>query len=180
MNLEQFIDSLIQHSPALIVAIPLIGAFLTPLIGKIHDKVRNIFCIFIVLFTSFIVFLLANDIYSQGSKIHTYVFGGTTALTEGGFAIRILFEVDGMNIFMAIIASILAIAAVIYSWAFMKENTGLDKYYTLVLLMIAGMFGMILTGDMFNFFVFLEITSIASCALIAFWTNKGKTVDAGF
>jgi multicomponent Na+:H+ antiporter subunit D len=42
------------------------------------------------------------------------------------------------------------------------------------------MFGMILTGDLFNFFVFLEITSIASCALIAFWTNKGKSVDAGF
>jgi len=180
MSLEQFIDSLIQHSPALIVAIPLIGAFLTPLIGKINDKVRNGFVIFIVLFTSFIVFLLANDIYSDWGKIHTYVFGGTTALTEGGFAIRILFEVDGMNIFMAIIASILAIAGVIYSWAFMKENTGLDKYYTLLLLMIAGMFGMILTGDMFNFFVFLEITSIASCALIAFWTNKGKSVDAGF
>jgi multicomponent Na+:H+ antiporter subunit D len=42
------------------------------------------------------------------------------------------------------------------------------------------MFGMILTGDLFNFFVFLEITSITSCALIAFWTNKGKSVDAGF
>jgi multicomponent Na+:H+ antiporter subunit D len=46
--------------------------------------------------------------------------------------------------------------------------------------MTAGMFGMMLTGDMFNFFVFLEITSIASCALIAFWTNKGKAIEAGF
>jgi len=45
--------------------------------------------------------------------------------------------------------------------------------------MIAGMFGMMMTGDMFNFFVFLEITSIASCALIAFWTNKGQSVYAG-
>ena len=62
----------------------------------------------------------------------------------------------------------------------MKENTGLDKYYTLILLMAAGMFGMMLTGDMFNFFVFLEITSISSCALIAFWTNKGKAVEAAF
>jgi len=39
---------------------------------------------------------------------------------------------------------------------------------------------MVLTGDMFNFFVFLEISSIASCALIAFWTNKGESVEAGF
>jgi multicomponent Na+:H+ antiporter subunit D len=81
---------------------------------------------------------------------------------------------------MAIIACLLPLVAIIYSWAFMKEHTGLDKYYTLILLMIAGMMGMILTGDMFNFFVFIEITSISSCALIAFWTNKGKSVDAGF
>jgi len=170
---------LLKHSPALIVAIPLLGAFLTPLIGKINDKIRNGFAVFIVALTSFFAFLLANDILSNGS-IRTYVFGGGSALTDGGFAVRILFEIDGMNAFMAIIASILALAGVIYSWSFMKENTGLDKYYTLILLMIAGMFGMILTGDMFNFFVFLEITSIAACALIAFRTNQGKAVDAGF
>jgi len=91
-----------------------------------------------------------------------------------------LFQIDGLNAFIAIIATLLAIVGVIYSWSFMKEHTGLDKYYTLYLLMIAGVFGMILTGDMFNFFVFLEITSISSCALIAFYTNKGKSVDAGF
>ena len=178
MSLDTFLNLLIEHSPALIVAIPLLGAFLTPFISRINDKVRNIFVIIMVAITAFLVFLLANDVYTNG--VQTYVFGGTSALTEGGFAVRILFEVDGMNIFMAIIASILALAGVIYSWSFMKENTGLDKYYTLILLMIAGMFGMILTGDMFNFFVFLEITSISACALIAFWTNKGRAVDAGF
>ena len=165
------LETLINHSPALIVAIPLLGAFLTPLVAKINDKVRNVFVIFIVALTSFFVFLLANDVLTN-KTIHTYVFGGGDALTSGGFAIRILFEVDGFNAFMAIIASILAIAGVIYAWSHMKEHTGLDKFYTLILLMIAGMFGMILTGDMFNFFVFLEITSIASCALIAFYTHK--------
>jgi multicomponent Na+:H+ antiporter subunit D len=172
-------DGLLTHSPALIVAIPILGAFLTPLISRINDKLRNIFVILVVLLTTFIVFLLANDVLVYGN-IHTYVFGGESALINNSFAVRILFEVDGMNIFMAIIASILAIAGVIYSWAFMKDHTGQDKYYTLILLMIAGMFGMMLTGDMFNFFVFIEITSIAACALIAFYTNKGKSVDAGF
>ena len=177
MNLE----TIITHSPALIVAVPLLGAFLTPLVAKINDKVRNIFVILTVGLTAFLVYLLASDVLANG--IRTYVFGGGSPVIgsgESAFAIRILFEVDGMNIFMAIIATILALAGVIYSWAFMKENTGLDKYYTLILLMIAGMFGMILTGDMFNFFVFLEITSISACALIAFWTNKGRAVDAGF
>ncbi len=176
--MSDILNTLLIHSPALIVAVPLLGAFLTPLIGKISDKLRNIFAIIWILITSFLVYLLASDVFSNG--VRTYVFGGSSATISNSFAVRILFEVDGLNAFMAIVASILAIAGIIYSWSFMKGNTGLDKYYTLILLMIAGMFGMILTGDMFNFFVFLEITSISSCALIAFWTNKGKSVDAGF
>ena len=168
--------SLLNQSPALIVAIPLLGAFLTPLIGKINDKVRNGFVVFIVLLTSFFVFLLSYDILTHKDSIRTYIFGAKDA---GSPVVRILFEIDGMNAFMIIIGAILAIVAVVYSLKFMKEYTGLDKYYTLVLLMIAGMFGMMMTGDLFNFFVFIEITSIAACALIAFWTNKGQSVYAG-
>lgn len=182
------IENILLHAPALVVAIPLLGAFLTPLIGRIGDKTRNVFVIIVVGLTSFIIFLLAFNILTNGSLtagtdivkngIQTYVFGGSH--TIGNTVVRIFFEVDGLSAFMAIIAAILPLAAVIYSWAFMKEETGKDKYYTLILLMTAGMLGMMLTGDLFNFFVFLEITSIASCALIAFWTNKGQAVDAGF
>lgn len=169
------IDFILQQSPALIVAIPLLGAFLTPLVSRLNDKARNIFVILTLGLTTSIVFLLASDVFA--GNIHTYVFGSQDLALP---VVRILFEVDAMSAFMTIIGAILALVAVIYSWAFIKENTGLDKYYTLILLMTAGMFGMMLTGDMFNFFVFLEITSIASCALIAFWTNKGKAVEAGF
>ena len=169
------IDEILTHSPALIVAIPLLGAFLTPLIGRINDKVRNIFVILTLGLTSLLIFSLAYNILINGN-MYTYVFGAESALPM----VRIVFEIDAMSIFMAMISAILAFVAVIYSWAFMKENTGLNKYYTLFLLMVAGMLGMELTGDMFNFFVFLEITSISSCALIAFWTHKGESVEAAF
>jgi len=167
-----FFDNL----PALAVAVPLFGAFLTPLISKIGDRARNVFAIFVAVFTTLIVFLLANNVFTNG--IQTYVFGGS--YQPGETVIRIFFEVDGMSAFMAIIAVVLPLVAVIYSWGFMKKETGLDKYYTLILLMTTGMLGLVLTGDMFNFFVFLEITSISSAALVAFWVNKGKAVDAGF
>lgn len=174
MNVLSF---LLTQAPAFIVAIPLLGAFLTPLIGRINEKVRNSFVIFILGVTAFFVFLLASDVFA--GNIHTYVFGAENPTVLTDTVIRILFEVDAISIFMAIIGIILAFVSAVYSWAFMKDNTGLDKYYTLLLLMTAGMLGMMLTGDMFNFFVFLEITSIASCALIAFWTDKGKSVEAG-
>jgi multicomponent Na+:H+ antiporter subunit D len=175
------IDFLTEHSPALIVAIPLLGAFLTPLVGKINDKLRNIFVILITALTSLLILLLVNSVLSNG--IVTYVFGGSQTVIGTGssaYAIRILFEIDAMNAFMALIAAILPLAAVIYSWGFMKEETGQDKYYALILLMTTGMLGMILTGDLFNFFVFLEITSISSCALIAYRTDNKFSVQAGF
>jgi multicomponent Na+:H+ antiporter subunit D len=173
--IEEIIQILITHSPALMVAVPLLGAFITPLLGKTHYKARNIFVILVSGFTCFLGFLLANDVFANGTR--TYIFGAKDISLP---VVRILFEVDGMSGFMAIIACLLPLVAVIYSWAFMKKESGLDKYYTLILLMSAGMIGMVLTGDMFNFFVFLEITSIASCALIAFWTGKGSAVQAGF
>ena len=175
MNIADFIDMLLQQSPALIVAIPLLGAFLTPLISRFNDKARNIFVILTLGLTTLLVFLLASDVFT--GNIRTYIFGAQNLSIP---VVRILFEVDAMSAFMAIISIILALVAVIYSWSFMKENTGLDKYYTLILLMTAGMLGMELTGDLFNFFVFLEITSIASAALIAFYTNNAKSVEAGF
>ena len=172
------IDMMLAHSPALTIAIPLLGAFLTPLISRVSEKGRNIFAIIIVGITALFVFMMASEILTNGPM--TYVFGSTAATVQQSTVIRILFQVDALSIFMAIIGIILSFVAVVYSYAFMEKNTGLDKYYTLLLLMTTGMLGMMLTGDMFNFFVFLEITSIASAALVAFWTNKAKAVEAGF
>jgi len=174
--MNEMLDYLVLNSPALVVAIPLLGAFLTPLVGMINGKLRNLFVIFITLLTGFFAVLLANDVFTNG--IRTYVFGNSSPMTNP--VVRIFFEVDGMSAFMALIAVILPIVAVIYSWAFMEKETGLNKYYTLILLMTTGMLGMVLTGDMFNFFVFLEITSIATAALVAFWTNKKNSVQAAF
>ncbi len=171
MNMELLID----HSPALIVAVPLLAAFLTPLISMVNQKLRNVFVIAMLLLTGFFIYLLSSDVLANG--IRTYVFGAEGTSSP---IVRILFEVDAFSVLMALVAFILSIVAVLYSWHFVEKETGQDKYYTLLLLMTTGMLGMVLTGDMFNFFVFLEITSISSCALIAFWTNKGLSVDAAF
>jgi multicomponent Na+:H+ antiporter subunit D len=170
-----FVDLLVEHSPALIVAIPLFSAFLMPLVSRVNEKLRNILALFTIVFTGFFIWLLAADVVAHGPQL--YVFGATNLASP---VVRILFEVDSMSILMVIITVILAFIAVVYSWSFMKEHDGLDKYYTLVLLLIASTLGMELTGDVFNFFVFLEISCIASCALIAFFISEGEALEAAF
>lgn len=169
------LDSLLQHSPALIIAIPLLSAFFMPLVSRVNAKLRNIFAVVMLGVTGCFVGLLATDVLANGPRI--YVFGAKDLSLP---LVRILFEVDSISIFMAIVTLMLALIAVIYSWSFMNEQDGLDKYYTLFLLLVTSALGMELTGDIFNFFVFLEISCIASCALIAFWVYEGEALEAAF
>jgi multicomponent Na+:H+ antiporter subunit D len=169
------VEALLQHSPALVVAIPLLGAFLLPLVGRIHAKVRNVFAVLVWGLTSCFVGLLASEVLSHGPQV--YIFGSENLTVP---LVRILFEVDGMGVFMAIITVILAGVALIYSWSFLHQQDGLDKYYTLVFLVVTSALGMELTGDIFNFFVFLEISCIASCGLIAFFVDEGEALEAAF
>jgi multicomponent Na+:H+ antiporter subunit D len=133
-------------------------------------------------FVEFLVIILARDIYLNG--LHIYTLGASPpnlAIPEHYMVpVRIILEVDGMSIFMAIITATVSLAAAIYSIAFMKEETGQSRFYTLLLLLVTGMFGMELTGDLFNLFVFLEIASIAGAALAAFRTRFADTAEGGF
>jgi len=53
-----------------------------------------------------------------------------------------------------------------------KTSNGVDKFYTLYLLLLVGILGFLFTADFFTLFVFYEINSIATTGLIAFFRNK--------
>lgn len=174
--------ALITHSPILIIAIPLLAAFLTLPIGMASKKARNALLIVSLAFVAFLVIILARDISING--IHIYTLGATSPeLTLPGGAmvpIRIILEVDAMSIFMGIIWATVSLAAAIFSLSHMASETGQNRFYTLLLLMVTGGFGMMFTGDLFNLFVFLEIASISGAALIAFRTRFADAVEGGF
>ncbi len=171
-----------DHLPAIIVGLPLLAAFATPLISKIDDKLRNIFVIGILGVVLGLVGLLAQEVLSNG--IFVYTMGGSSPgipLPSGyRMPVRIILEVDGMSILMGVITAVVTFLGAIYSWAFVDKETGKGKYYTLLLLLTAGMFGLEFTGDMFNFFVFLEVTSIAACGLIGFRVYRGESIEAAY
>ena len=89
MNL---IDILIQHSPPLIVAIPLLSAFLMPLVSRINEKLRNAFALVMISITGFFIALLASDVFANGPRI--YVFGAKDLALP---VVRILFEVASLS-----------------------------------------------------------------------------------
>jgi len=86
---------------------------------------------------------------------------------------------DGLTSFMLLTVNLVAFFIMIYSLNYVEKYTDTYKYYGLLFLMLAGMNGVIITGDLFNLFVYLEIAAVSSYALVAFGTGK-QELEASF
>ncbi|NYT05460.1 MAG: NADH:ubiquinone oxidoreductase [Methanomicrobiales archaeon] len=173
---------ILQHAPALLLCVPMLGAFATPLLGRLGAGIRNAWALLAMLATLCVAGILTSEVLANGTLIYTFGAAAPSfavPLDSGGIPIRIIFAVDAMGAFMALSASIVGTAVLLYSIASQKKNSGQDGYYGLLLLLTVGILGMVCTGDLFNFFVFLEINSLAGAALVAYRVDKGVAVEAG-
>jgi len=155
----------------LFVAISLLGAFIISIIGKklkwIPDVIGNITTLVLLGLS----LLAVRAIATQGTLVYSV---GSWKLPIG-----IALVLDGLTVFMLITVNLIAFFISIYSISYMKRFTSKWKFYTLFLLMVAGMNGVVVAGDIFNLFVFLEIASVASYALVAFGTERHE-LEAAF
>jgi multicomponent Na+:H+ antiporter subunit D len=96
--------------------------------------------------------------------------GGELRHFLGGWPppIGIEYVLDHLSVFMVIIVTFIALIAVVYppqAGLYHTPRRGVPVY-GLLLLLFGGLVGVVVTGDLFNLFVFLEIYSLASYALI--------------
>ena len=166
--------SMTDHLPILIIAVPLFGAFLTPLLGHFGRKIPRYMATLFLGLSAALVGLLAFQVYGNGGTL-IYTLGSSQ---ETPF--RIVLQIDAFSMFMALIMAVVSVTVSIYSWSFADRYSGQDKFYTLMLLVVVGSYGMTLTGDMFNLFVFYEISSIALSGLVAYRISRGESFEAAF
>ncbi len=155
----------------LFVAIPLAGAFLVALLGKRQKMMPD-------LLSNIATFALLTLSLSSVVLVRQF---GVLVYKVGGWAppIGICMVMDGLTSFFLVTVSVVAFLVTIYSINYMEKYTAKWKFYSLFLLMLGGMNGVIITGDMFNLYVFLEIASIASYALVAYGTEH-EELEAAF
>ena len=82
-------SSIFLHSPALVIALPLLAAFIVPILGRFNRKLINQFTSFVLGITLILILYIAKQVLTGGPMI--YVFGGTeTGLTlPSGYSIPI-------------------------------------------------------------------------------------------
>jgi multicomponent Na+:H+ antiporter subunit D len=169
---------MLKNTPILLIAIPLAGAFLTPILYKAWKRLAEIVAGLSVAATLALTIYLVFSFQTGGIEMLVYRFGNWIFL-KGTIPVGILFAVDNFSSFMLLVVSILVFFSYLFGIQYMKHFTGHGKFYTLFLLMFAGMNGVVMTGDLFNMFVFMEIAAIASYALVAFGT-EAEELEAGF
>ena len=156
------------------VALPLAAAFLIMIFGRLiknlHNYISSIVTFLLVILSIYAFISLAN-----GSII--YKVGGWEPI--GKIPVAIYMVLDGFSVILLCIINLIGFLSAFYSVSYIRRYTSQNNYYALLCLMIAGMNGVVLSGDLFNLFVFLEISVISSYALVAFGVGKNE-LEASF
>ncbi|MFC1510985.1 complex I subunit 5 family protein [Candidatus Margulisiibacteriota bacterium] len=155
----------------LFVAIPLAAAFSMMLVARVHRRFTDLLGNLSML--ALLVMAVALYFVRPFNQVMIYMMGGWAA------PIGINLVLDGLSHFLLLTVNLIAFLSTFYSISYMEEYNGKRKYYTLFMLMVAGMNGVVLTGDFFNLFVFLEIAAVASYSLVAFGTES-EELEASF
>ncbi|NLA39305.1 MAG: monovalent cation/H+ antiporter subunit D family protein [Methanomicrobiales archaeon] len=166
--------TLIDHLPVLIIVIPILASLLILLAGWWDRRL----CYPISLITILLQFGAAIVILLQVMR------EGAIRYYLGGWAppFGIELAIDSFNSFILATILLLAAATAVYARRSVEREIGPEKtisFYVLFQLLVTGLVGMTITGDIFNLYVFLEISSIAAYTLIAS-ARKPRSYVASF
>jgi multicomponent Na+:H+ antiporter subunit D len=143
------------------IVIPLLIAALLPLIGKFSKKlIPDVLTNAALAFLLFNSILLVKPIFNHGAIIQNVNWFGEK--------INLQVALDGFNLFMLFTISLVSLCVSLFSIDYLEHYGHKAGFYALLLVMIAGMNGLVLVPDLFSIYLFLEVAAISSYALVAF------------
>ena len=167
----------IQHFPVLSVMILFLAAFFVEIFGSKIAGIRNALTFIAVTISAALICALIPAVFVNGEVI-SYWMGNWEPVA--GYAIGIGYEVDALSLFFALLVAGTFWLSAVYSFDYMKDDHHLGHYYTLFLMLSGSVLGLVLTGDIFNMFVMIEIMTFASVALTAFRNNSEGALEGAF
>ncbi|OGD27710.1 MAG: hypothetical protein A2V57_07905 [Candidatus Aminicenantes bacterium RBG_19FT_COMBO_65_30] len=156
----------------LFVVLPLVVAGILPLLGKVSRRVVPDLLANATLLFLFVYAAVAGRPLIAGGPV-------LQQLSWLGEAVNIRLALDGFSLFMLLAVSLVGLAVCLFSVDYMERYGAKANYYALLLIMIAGMNGLILATDLFAVYLFLEVAAVASYALVAFGLGHDE-LEAAF
>ena len=166
----------LQHFPIYSIMVLFLGAFLIVVFGQ--SKIfRHTVALLATFASFFFMAMLFKPVMLEGETI-AYWLGNR--VPAGGYAIGIALEVDALSLFFGLLVSCVVFIACIYSIQYMNHDDNVPQYYTLFLMLAGGVMGLVLSGDLFNMFIMVEILTFAAVALTAFRNTANGALEAAF
>lgn len=159
------------HLLPLFIGVPLGCSFILYLAFRNKEKISDWLANICMAYLTFSSLWMINLLKFEEKLI--YPMGGWLP------PVGINLNLDSFSLISLIIINIIGLLSTLYSVNYIEHFTAKAKYYVLFLLMVAGMNGVVLTGDFFNLYVFLEIASISSYVLVAFGCEH-EELEASF
>jgi proton-translocating NADH-quinone oxidoreductase chain N len=155
-------------NPVLLIIIPLGFAFVIPFFGFISKKIIKFIPAVALLFNLIICIKLFPRVLEQ-----------PVTVSIGGFAppFGINLVAGPVGILFASLIALVGLLVSIYAFDYIREGSR-QKYHMLYLVLLTGATGVVLTGDIFNLFVFFEILCISSYSLVAYFGDKSGIESA--
>jgi multicomponent Na+:H+ antiporter subunit D len=166
------LNGLLEQLPALLVVIPLMAAPCCILLRRSGPVWA--FCSIVALTTLAIACTLLQEVLETGPI--SYSMGGWVA------PLGIEYRIDIVSAYVAVIVAGIAAITLPYAWRSVEKEIPAGNatfFYTLLMLCLSGLLGMTVTGDAFNLFVFLEISSLSMYSLIALGQDR-RALTAAF
>lgn len=160
------------HLPALQIVVPLVSAPLCVLLA------RSRLAYALALIVCWVVFAISVMLLIQ------VLDSGVISYRLGGWAPPwgIEYRVDAVNAYVLLIVAAIGALVITYAKPSVAREIGAGRetlFYTSYLLCLTGLLGVTITGDAFNIFVFLEISSLSSYVLISLGTDR-RALTASF
>ena len=152
---------MVQQLPAIIVIAPLVISFFIFFAGLWYKKIAYPLAV-----TAMSICLL-----SSVGILQTVIVDGTISYWLGGWQPPwgIEYRIDHLNAVMLVIVSVLGLLAAVHANSSVARELPEKPtlFWSLFILMITGLLGICITGDLFNLFVLLEVASLSGYALIS-------------
>lgn len=149
------------------VGVGLITPILIPAISKISENVRNILAVATVgILFIFNCILMQNSLSSVNFTIN---FISLMDLT---------LSLDPLSAFMATVSSLTSLVIIIYSIDYISHYENRSEYYSMVILFIGSMMGLVYSSNLIWMYIFWEITAFTSWRLVGFFRSEKDTLKA--
>jgi len=163
---------MIEQAPILIIITPLTGALLLEIISKLNppERVEDILTL-----TSLTIPVLLLFYFAPGALESPVVYELGGWMRPYGISLVL----DSLSVLMASIVGIVTLSTFAYSLEARDMLPKGERYYFLYLFMTTGLYGVFLTGDLINRYVFFELTVLTTYVLLTY-TGKKESLKASY